>query len=132
MYEAVVLLARIEQVDLAYQFLDAPDAEARVQVTLSDASEQLPDVTELLMLLGAALEDGPVDKANIAVLNSLDEILTKERPKTEWFPLSRIKHLTADAKVLWAGRLGELKRMSQFSPSQQPALAELETLVLTC
>ncbi|WP_432992181.1 hypothetical protein [Dactylosporangium sp. CA-233914] len=133
-HDAVVRLDRIKQADLAYQFLAAPDAMARVEVTLSVTPEQLPGVADVLRRLGLAVGEGLVDDANAAVLESLDEILTKteERPRTEWFPLNRIRHLDGNDKIRWADRLYELSQMEQFNAGQRAAFDELGELTLNC
>ncbi|MGI5182409.1 hypothetical protein ACQEVZ_39650 [Dactylosporangium sp. CA-152071] len=131
-HDAVVRLARLDQADLAYRFLTAPDVAARVEATLSVVPEQLADVTDLLAHLGLAAAEGPVDRANAAVLRTLHQVLTTERPKTEWFPANVIRHLTSNDKLLWADRLGDLTRMPQFSPGQRDALGKLRKLTLEC
>ncbi|MGI5182484.1 hypothetical protein ACQEVZ_40095 [Dactylosporangium sp. CA-152071] len=131
LYKAVIELAKLDQADLAYRFLDAPDVATKVEVALSAAPERLPEVTNLLAELGLATYREPADMANAEVLSSLHTILTKERPKTKWFRLDVIKHLTTQDKVLWADRLSKLSEVQQFSPKQE-ALLELRDLTLTC
>ncbi|MGI5182415.1 hypothetical protein ACQEVZ_39680 [Dactylosporangium sp. CA-152071] len=151
-HDTLVRLARLDQTDLAYQFLTAPDAAARVTVTLSVEPQHLTAVTLQLANLGEAIAngptaerptadgpladgsaaEGPVDRANAAVLRALHEVLTNDNPKDQWFPANIIKNLTPQDKIRWADRLRELSQMPQFSPNQQTALSHLRNLTLTC
>ncbi|MGI5182492.1 hypothetical protein ACQEVZ_40145 [Dactylosporangium sp. CA-152071] len=129
---AVIRLARAQHTDLAYRFFTAPDAEARVAVTLAVEPQDLRDVTPQLADLGEAISAGPVDKANAAVLRALHEVLTKDSPKAEWFPATVIRNLTPPDRILWADRLSALTTLPNLGPNQQLALDDLRTLTLTC
>ncbi|WP_433376351.1 hypothetical protein [Dactylosporangium sp. CA-152071] len=130
-HHALVELVGHDLIDQSYRYLTAKDPAARGKAMADIPSVRLASAIGPLRRLVTGVGNGPAEKAYDAVLKALEEIISSERPNSQWFE-GQIKNLTKPDKLAWDDLLRRFGAVEELTQPRRDALDVLRRLVLTC